>query len=277
MSSSDDRLRQLSAEWAAGRITDAEYQAAYEAVDAKRARPKGMTPAASSLPGSGLPRRANTRIHQKVFGSGRPASLDRNAKARIVHLARALMRRTEQGKHYGQITAKAFAVLQALLWASTTPSPALLPQLREDRRGGWMRPQHCLRGHQGAGGRRAIDLGEPPVPGPRVAPGGLPVVGATAAASLTSNGYRPATPNLLSPIFHLAPPSKILALFLRSFATLAEGARDPRGGKRKLDASLINGSPAMSRAGGAVHAKITETNSFCAAARASMPSGYRSR
>ena len=42
MSSSDDRLRQLSAEWAAGRITDAEYQAAYEAVDANRARPKGM-------------------------------------------------------------------------------------------------------------------------------------------------------------------------------------------------------------------------------------------
>jgi hypothetical protein len=42
--------------------------------------------------------------------------MDKNVKARITHLARALMRRTEPGKHYGQITAKAFAVLQALLW-----------------------------------------------------------------------------------------------------------------------------------------------------------------
>jgi len=32
------------------------------------------------------------------------------------HLARALSRRTEEGKAYGAITAKALAVLQALLW-----------------------------------------------------------------------------------------------------------------------------------------------------------------
>lgn len=116
MSSSDDRLRQFSADLAAGRITDAEYQAAYEAVDATRARPKGMTQAGSSLPASGLPRRTNTRTHEKLFGSGRPIPLDRNAKARIVHLARALSRRTERGKHYGLLTAKALEVLRALLF-----------------------------------------------------------------------------------------------------------------------------------------------------------------
>jgi len=42
-------------------------------------------------------------------------SLDRNAKARITMLARALSRRTEKGKHYGVITAKFCAVLDALL------------------------------------------------------------------------------------------------------------------------------------------------------------------
>ena len=33
-----------------------------------------------------------------------------------MHRARALMRRTEPGKHYGAITAKALAILEALLW-----------------------------------------------------------------------------------------------------------------------------------------------------------------
>jgi DNA-binding MarR family transcriptional regulator len=33
-----------------------------------------------------------------------------------MHLARCLMRPTEKGKHYGEVTAKAFAVLEALLW-----------------------------------------------------------------------------------------------------------------------------------------------------------------
>ena len=51
-----------------------------------------------------------------MFGIGRPRALDRNAKARIMHLARCLSRRTEKGKAYGEITAKALAVLEALLW-----------------------------------------------------------------------------------------------------------------------------------------------------------------
>ncbi len=62
-----------------------------------------------------LPRHLRPR-REKVFGDGRPRPLDRNAKARIMTYARALMRRTEKGKAYGAITAKALAVLEALLW-----------------------------------------------------------------------------------------------------------------------------------------------------------------
>jgi len=59
---------------------------------------------------------ARSRPREKMFGIGRPRALDRNAKVRIMHLARALSRRTEKGRAYGQITAKALAVLEALLW-----------------------------------------------------------------------------------------------------------------------------------------------------------------
>jgi hypothetical protein len=52
----------------------------------------------------------------KMFGEGRALPLDRNAKARIMVLARALMRRSGEGKHYGVLTAKFVAVLGALLW-----------------------------------------------------------------------------------------------------------------------------------------------------------------
>ena len=64
----------------------------------------------ATLPAHLRPRR------EKVFGDGRPRPLDRNAKARVMTYARALMRRTEKGKAYGQVTAKALAVLEALLW-----------------------------------------------------------------------------------------------------------------------------------------------------------------
>jgi hypothetical protein len=53
---------------------------------------------------------------EKVFGEGRCLPLDRNAKARIMTLARALTRRTDKGKHYGLVSAKFLAVLNALLW-----------------------------------------------------------------------------------------------------------------------------------------------------------------
>jgi hypothetical protein len=39
------------------------------------------------------------------------------AKARIMHLARCLKRRTEAGKHYGVLTGKFVDILEALLWA----------------------------------------------------------------------------------------------------------------------------------------------------------------
>jgi DNA-binding MarR family transcriptional regulator len=58
---------------------------------------------------------ANTR-REKVFGAGRPRPMDREAKIRLMTLARALSRKTEARKHYGAITAKALDVLSALLW-----------------------------------------------------------------------------------------------------------------------------------------------------------------
>jgi Helix-turn-helix domain len=72
------------------------------------ARPQNER-AAFSEAGRGLRR-------EKLFGDGRLVPLDRNAKVRVMTLARALMRRTEPGKAYGAVTAKALAVLQALLW-----------------------------------------------------------------------------------------------------------------------------------------------------------------
>jgi hypothetical protein len=57
------------------------------------------------------------RRREKMFGLGRPRALDRNAKVRIMHWARCLSRRTEKGRAYGQLTAKAVAVLEALLWS----------------------------------------------------------------------------------------------------------------------------------------------------------------
>jgi hypothetical protein len=59
---------------------------------------------------------AHHQRREKLFGEGRLLPLDRNAKARIMVLARALTRRTEPGKHYGILTAKFLAVLEALLW-----------------------------------------------------------------------------------------------------------------------------------------------------------------
>lgn len=52
----------------------------------------------------------------KFFGYGKTIPLDREAKIKILHRAKALMHRTKKGKHYGAITAKAFSVLKALLY-----------------------------------------------------------------------------------------------------------------------------------------------------------------
>ena len=88
--------------------------------------------------------------------------LDRNAKARIMVLARALMQRTGEGKHYGVLTAKFVAVLGALLWGfHNAAERPMLPELRAHRREGRLRARDGLRGDQRAGGGRHPDLGEP--------------------------------------------------------------------------------------------------------------------
>jgi AraC-like DNA-binding protein len=92
---------------------------------------QGLDPEAAqrlvdALPSSGgsnipekpvLARLCGARRREKMFGMGRPRALDRNAKVRIMHWARCLSRRTEKGRAYGVVTAKALAVLEALLWA----------------------------------------------------------------------------------------------------------------------------------------------------------------
>jgi Helix-turn-helix domain len=81
---------------------------------------QGFAPAAAEAGGSRTPvlrpLRAACGRREKMFGVGRPRALDRNAKVRIMHLARCLSRRTEKGRAYGVVTAKALAVLEALLW-----------------------------------------------------------------------------------------------------------------------------------------------------------------
>jgi len=63
-----------------------------------------------------MPTQIHTRRREKHFGEGRCMPLDRNAKARIMTLARALTHPTEKRKHYGKLTAKFVMVLEALLF-----------------------------------------------------------------------------------------------------------------------------------------------------------------
>jgi CRP-like cAMP-binding protein len=97
---------------AEGQIPDAEAEAISEAIEARRAVLAGKSPI--EPPRQTLGRGSERR--EKMFGMGRPLALDRNAKVRIMHWARCLARRTEKGRAYGVITAKALAVLEALLW-----------------------------------------------------------------------------------------------------------------------------------------------------------------
>jgi hypothetical protein len=99
------------------RNEQAKAEAAHEAAEARRARRQGNDTGDMPKPSMGSRRAMTRQGREKVFGLGPCRPMDRNAKARITHLARALMRRTEQGRAYGVITAKAFAVLQALLWS----------------------------------------------------------------------------------------------------------------------------------------------------------------
>jgi hypothetical protein len=116
----EDLSRQLWRAHAEAHIPDAEAEAISAAIAARRAALAGSGPASPA----GLPKPAPCRPgaatrpgrREKMFGLGRPRALDRNAKVRIMHWARCLSRRTEKGRHYGPITAKALAVLEAILW-----------------------------------------------------------------------------------------------------------------------------------------------------------------
>ena len=117
----DELARGLWRAHAEGRLADADAQALSEATKARRAALAAKAAGRPGRPGrprpepkAAFPRGARRR--EKMFGVGRPRALDRNAKARIMHWARCLSHRTAKGKAYGQITAKALAVLEALLW-----------------------------------------------------------------------------------------------------------------------------------------------------------------
>jgi biotin operon repressor len=115
----DETARLLWRAHAEAQIPDAEAGAISEAIEARRAALAGKSPADEQpRPPLGRPRAARgPERREKMFGLGRPRTLDRNAKVRIMHWARCLARRTERGKAYGVVTAKALAVLEALLWA----------------------------------------------------------------------------------------------------------------------------------------------------------------
>jgi hypothetical protein len=114
----DELARKLWRAHAEGHLTDANVEAISEAVEARRAALAGHTTPNPPKAVLGLPRGSGPRQRrEKMFGLGRPRALDRNAKVRIMHWARCLSRRTEPGKAYGVVTAKALAVLETLLWA----------------------------------------------------------------------------------------------------------------------------------------------------------------
>ena len=75
-------------------------------------------------------------------------------------LARALMQRSGEGKHYGVLTAKFVAVLGALLWGfHNAGERPMLPVLRAHRGEGRLRTRDGLRGDPRAGGAPASSRG----------------------------------------------------------------------------------------------------------------------
>ncbi len=114
----DEVSRLLWRAHAEHKISNADAKAISEAVQTRRAALAGKVAQPKAVPEAPrASRRLRVRPREKLFGMGRPRALDRNAKVRIMHLARVLSRRTEKGKAYGAITAKALAVLEALLWS----------------------------------------------------------------------------------------------------------------------------------------------------------------
>jgi hypothetical protein len=121
----DGIVKDMWGKRADGLLTDNEMEVLDEAVLARReaiqARQSDTRPKPRPAP-SGAPRaacrrpRRPARPREKLFGKGRPVPLDREAKCRLMTLVKALMHPTEPGKHWGEITAKARDVFEALLW-----------------------------------------------------------------------------------------------------------------------------------------------------------------
>jgi hypothetical protein len=108
--------QQLWLAWGRGEINDESAQAAAESMrEKKRAEGRGGRMLAKPTPATHC-KRMRPSDRDKVFGEGWCVPRDKNAKARIMHYARALMWRTEKGKHYGALTPKFIAVLGALVW-----------------------------------------------------------------------------------------------------------------------------------------------------------------
>ena len=113
----DETARLLWRAHREGHIGEAEANTLSEAIGERRAiisgevhnKPQGTQTFVLKAPRAS---RRSSRKREKMFGAGRPRPLDRNAKARIMHLARCLSRRTEKGKAYGEVTAKALSVLR---------------------------------------------------------------------------------------------------------------------------------------------------------------------
>jgi hypothetical protein len=135
------------------------------------------------------------KSREKVFGAGRPRPMDRNAKARLMTLARALMRRREKGKAYGPVTAKALAVFEALLWGFHNartglcfPSLARLAERAECARSTVQKALDALE----TLGLLFVGASARPTPGAR--PGGLALAGAADKQWLPAHGPSRAVP-----------------------------------------------------------------------------------
>jgi hypothetical protein len=114
----DEIARLLWRAHAEAQIPDTEAGAISEAIGARRTALTGKDPTKPPRQPVGRSRAIVKHVRrERLFGLGRPHALDRNAKVRIMHWARCLARRTEKGRAYGVVTAKALAVLEALLWA----------------------------------------------------------------------------------------------------------------------------------------------------------------
>jgi Helix-turn-helix domain len=113
----DDQLRMIYRQVAAGQISAEAAGAAETALHARRSGRERAGPAEQPRAAPGRPGAARgPGRREKVFGYTYGPVLDRNERARLMHRARAFMRRTAPGRAYGELTAKHVQVLEALVY-----------------------------------------------------------------------------------------------------------------------------------------------------------------